>query len=208
MSRNLPILGIFFCFSLSLSAQKEEIPSTPSALKKDSEGWSDLFNKEFRGWKRVAIPPKSKLVENGSSHEMLIWDSELADGILHIEWKFKKSSDKKGYASGIYIRNTADGDIWHQVQVGDQNIGYFFGETLVNGTKRRFRSETQGTQRGYPAGEWNTTEISASQKTLTLWHNGYATSIWKECLVPKGYLGLESEGSVIEFRNAKWKPLK
>lgn len=148
------------------------------------------------------------LCEAAGFHEMLLWEHELADGTLHVEWKFRKQAEKKPYTSGLYVRNSSDGSSWHQVQIGDQNIGYLFGETLVNGSKKRFRTESLGRQRGYPPGEWNTTEIHCAGKSITLWHNGYVTSEWKDCPLAKGYFGLEAEGSPIEFRNVKWKEKK
>ena len=58
------------------------------------------------------------------------------------------------------------------------------------------------------AGEWNTTEVTARGKSLTLWVNGAATCEFKECAAEKGRLGLEGEGYRIEFRNLKVKELK
>ena len=222
MRRYLLGLGFFFAIGWAALAQKEEIAPTPSELKKSTEGWTDLFAKDLPGWKRVPIPATGKLAEKNpwaldrdtlrcegtGVHEMLLWDKELTDGVFHVEWKFPKKTDKKGYTSGLYIRSSSDGSVWHQVQLGDQNIGYLFGETLVNGAKKRFKSETLGRQRGYPAGEWNTTEVTAAGKAITLWHNGYVTSKWTDCTVARGHIALEAEGCVIEFRNAKWKESK
>ena len=195
MFRYLLSAGLFFSICMAGDAQKpQDPPSTPSEWKKSTEGWTDLLSKDLKGWKRVAIPSTGKLPEKNpwkmeketllcegvGVHEMLIWDKELGDGVFHAEWKFKKVPDKKGYNSGIYIRNSADGEIWHQVQIGDGNIGYFFGETLIDKVRKRFRSETLGRQRGYPPGEWNTTEVTAKGKSLSLWHNGYLTSEWHD----------------------------
>ena len=57
-----------------------------------------------------------------------------------------------------------------------------------------------------PAGEWNTYEVVARGRTLSLWVNGAFTS---EIAVdvPRGHFGLEAEGWRIEFRNLKMKPL-
>jgi hypothetical protein len=42
---------------------------------------------------------------------------------------------------------------------------------------------------------------------MTLWVNGAVTNQWHECLVSKGYVGVEAEGYRIEFRNVKVKSL-
>jgi hypothetical protein len=59
-----------------------------------------------------------------------------------------------------------------------------------------------------PAGEWNTLEITARGKVLTLWVNGAVTCQFGDCGNPSGLVGLEGEGYRIEFRNLKVKELR
>ena len=201
-----------------------DVKETKSALESQPTGWLDLLAaKGLTGWKRVAIPPGSKLREKScwrregdtlvcegvGVHEMLLYDREIADGIFHVEWRFKKLDGKKGYNSGVYVRNSADGKIWHQAQVGSKNVGYFFGNTLVNGKEQGFRAANKDVpQRGKEAGEWNVYEITCNGPRLTLWVNGAVTAEWDKCQVLRGYFGLEAEGFVIEFKNIKFKDLK
>ena len=197
---------------------------TKSALESNPAGWTDLpLDKDLKHWKRMAIPPGSKLsarnpwsvsadgatliCDGAGIHEMLLWDKEVADGIFHVEWRFKVIEGKKGYNSGVYVRNSADGAIWHQAQVGSKNVGYLFGDTLVDGMKKRFRADDKAPQRGKEAGAWNTYEVACKGKTITLWINGAVTATWNDCQVAKGRLGLEAEGYFIEFKNLKFKDL-
>jgi hypothetical protein len=170
----------------------------------------------------VSIPPGSKLKEpspwkydaakkmlvcNGIGyHEMLLYNKSIADGIFHVEWRFAPVEGKKGYNSGVYVRNSADGAIWHQAQVG-ANIGYFFGNTLLDGKPGRMPQvkEKGVPNRAKPIGEWNTYEITCKGKNVTLWVNGAVTADWKDCQVPSGYFGLEAEGYLIEFKNIQYK---
>jgi hypothetical protein len=202
-----------------------KLTETKSALESDPAGWIDLLaDKSLKGWKRVSIPPKSKLnsrnpwkvdAESGmlvcdgvGIHEMLLFDKELGDGIFHVEWRFKKLEGKKGYNSGVYVRNSADGAIWHQAQVGSKNVGYIFGKTLIDGKPAGIpKNQKRGPQRGKEAGEWNTYEITCKGPKMTLWVNGAVTAEWDGCQVPRGYLGLEAEGYLIEFKNIKYKDL-
>ena len=145
--------------------------------------------------------------------DLLLVDAEaylLADGIFHVEWRFKKLGEgKKGYNSGVYVRNSADGKVWHQAQVGSKNVGYLFGKTLQGGKLVGIPDNKRpGPQRGKEAGEWNTFEITCKGQTLTLWVNGAVTAEWDRCEVPRGYLGLEAEGWWIEFKNVKFKEPK
>jgi hypothetical protein len=209
-----------------LRAPAGEPKATKSALEADPEGWTDLLaGKDLKHWKRVPIPPGGKLStknpwtidrETGrlicdgvGVHEMLLYEKQFGDGILHVEWRFKKLEGKKGYNSGVYVRNSADGKVWHQAQVGSKNVGYLFGQTLQGGKLVRFRSKQKpGPQRGKEAGEWNTYEVTCRGGTLTLWVNGAVTTEWDDCQLLLGFVGLEAEGYWIEFRNVKFKQLK
>jgi len=216
-------LWLIPCTALGAGEAKE----TKSALENDPAGWTDLLagaGKDLKDWKRVSIPPKAKLnarncwsydadsktliCDGIKIHEMLVYDKEFGDGIFHVEWRFKKIDGKSGYNSGVYVRNSADGDIWHQAQVGSKNVGYLFGETLVDGKKKGFRADDKTPQRGKEAGEWNVYEITCKGPTVTLWINGAVTATWKDCQVPRGYFGLEAEGYLIEFKNTLFKELK
>lgn len=213
------------CFAHLLPSIAAEPVESKSALESDATGWVELLtDKDLKNWKRVPIPPGGKLSERNpwsvdeknkllicdaeKIHEMLLYDKELADGIFHVEWKFKKVEGKKGYNSGVYVRNSADGKIWHQAQVGSLNVGYIFGDTPVDGKPKRVRIDNKVPQRGKEAGEWNTYEITCKGKNVTLWVNGAVTAEWKECEVPRGYIGLEAEFWYIEFKNLKYKELK
>lgn len=194
-----------------------------SALEADPAGWLDLVtDKDLKNWKRVPIPPGGKLNSKNAwsvadktlvcdgvgVHEMLLYDKELSDGIFHCEWRFKKVEGKSGYNSGVYARNSADGKIWHQAQVGNKNVGFIFGDTLVDGNMKRERIASKAAQRGKEPGEWNVFEITCKGKNMTLWVNGAVTVEWDKCDVPKGYLGVEAEGWFIEFKNMKFKEMK
>ncbi len=198
----------------------------PSALETDPSGWEDLMpSVDLKGWHRTAVPPQDPLgqqqwsvVESGKvllcdgsgGHDMLLCDREFGDAVFHIEFRFAKVEGKSGYNSGIYVRNSQDGSIWHQCQIGDKFGGYLFGETPgVDGNKKFFTTD-KVVKDGHitPVGEWNTVEMTAQGKTLTLWVNGAVTCKVEDCGNPKGTVGVEAEGYVIEFRNLKIKELK
>jgi len=222
MLRQLLVIGFGLFLSLATLAA-DEVKESKSALEGDPSGWVDLLADGINRWKRVSIPAGSKLnakdcwsfdAKSGTLvcdgvgiHEMLLFDKEFKDGILHVEWRFKKIDGKAGYNSGVYVRNSADGNIWHQAQVGSLNVGHIFGNTPADGKLQRFKTKAMGEQRGKAAGEWNTYEYSFVGPKLTLWINGAVTAEWNECPVPAGYVGLEAEGYVIEFKNVKLKML-
>jgi hypothetical protein len=141
---------------------------------------------------------------------MLMLDQEIGDAIFHAEFCFTRVEGKSGYNSGIYVRNSKDGAIWHQAQIMGGSGGYLFGETpTADGRKKFFTLEKQiSGQRVKPAGEWNEVEITARGKVLTLWVNGAVTCQFEDCGQDRGRVGLEAEGYRIEFRNLKVKELR
>ena len=192
----------------------------PSALATDATDWINVLPaKNLSGWTRVAIPATNALgqpqwhlddsqqrlicVGNGG-HEMLRFDRRLTNCIFHVEFRFMALSlDHPHYNSGIYIRNSADGSIWHQCQLAADG-GYLFGNTPVKGVPETFLAPAE-TRCWKSATEWNTVELTAQGGTLSVWFNGAALSRLEHCEMPSGYVALEAEGYAIEFRNLKLK---
>jgi hypothetical protein len=140
---------------------------------------------------------------------MLLYGKEFGDAIFHLEFRYTRKEGLTGYNSGAYVRNSKDGAIWHQAQFGDAKDGFLFGVTPVADAKPKFfnlkNQVTDG--RVKPAGEWNTLEITARGRMLTLWVNGAVTCQFENCGQNQGFLGVEGEGFRVEFRNLKVKDL-
>jgi hypothetical protein len=158
----------------------------------------------------VDAEKKVLICDGDGGHDMLLFGKEIGDAIFHFEFCYTRIEGKTGYNSGAYVRNSKDGAIWHQAQFGDAKDGFLFGQTLAaDGKKSWFNLSKQVTDmRVKPAGEWNTLEVTAVGKVLTLWVNGAVTCQFENCGRAKGYLGLEGEGYRIEFRNLKVKELR
>jgi hypothetical protein len=124
-----------------------------------------------------------------------------------VEWRFAKdSAGRKGYNSGVFVRNDLEGRVWHQAQVSTQ--AYIFGQTLIKGElSPTIQIPAPVVSPLHHIGEWNTYEIRCVGPKITLWVNGDLTSQFSAPEVLKGYWGLEAEGYRIEFRNIKLKEL-
>ncbi len=219
--------GLAVLFFVSLLAGGLSIAApTPSALEADASGWVDIMPPaDLKGWTRVPVPPGAPLekqqwhveesgkllvCEGDGGHDMLLCDQEFADAVFHFEFRYTKIEGKSGYNSGAYVRNSKDGAIWHQAQFGDASGGYLFGDSLDAEGKKKFFTLLKETPDGRvkAAGEWNTLEISAKGKDLSLWVNGAVTCEFKDCGNAKGLVGLEGEGYRVEFRSLKVKKLR
>jgi hypothetical protein len=176
---------------------------------------------DLQGWKRVPIAPdttlnaknpwkldpdgKVLLCDGVGIKEMLLYDKAFTDGTFHVEWRFRKVADKNDYNSGIYVRTSADGRVWHQAQVAHlekaPRLGDLFGETAVDGKPQRFLVEGQGAKLAHPPGEWNTYDITCKGPTVTVKVNGKTATTWNDCKVSRGHVGLQAEYFFIEFKN-------
>ena len=189
------------------------------------DGWKDIFpDAKFTQWTRISIPPGKPVsdpsqwkvdpatgtlvCEGNGGHDMLRYNTEFADFVFHVEWKYTPVADEKArYNSGVFVRNDADGTIWHQAQTG-QAGAYLFGSSPADGQPKRFNLREQMLEnRVKPVGEWNNFDITCMGKNISLAVNGKVVSEFKECGRPQGYVALEAEGFRIEFRNLRIKPL-
>jgi hypothetical protein len=203
------------------AAGEDATQPTPSALSANATGWEDVMPPaDLKGWFRVAIPSTGKLIRpqwhvvNGQlvcdgdgGHDMLLLDRKFKNCIFHVEFCLTKIEGKKGYNSGVFIRTSRDGAIWHQAQVGSLDGGYWFGVTpdghggTINFNVPSLPCHVK------EAGEWNTFEVTAQGRNLLLWVNGFPSVPIHDCGLDEGYLGLEGEGYLITFRNLKLKVL-
>ncbi len=221
--RMLLVVGMYCALALQGCASTGGDANPTEA---DSSDWVDVMpSASLENWSRVPVPPGAPLgkqqwrveesgnvlvCEGDGGHDMLLCNREFGDAVFHFEFRYTKVEGKTGYNSGIYVRNSKNGAIWHQAQIGDGNGGYLFGETPgADGAKKFFTTKKDVADgRVKAAGEWNTLEITARGNTLTLWVNGAVTCEFKDCGSPKGLMGLEGEGYRIEFRNLKVKELR
>jgi catechol 2,3-dioxygenase-like lactoylglutathione lyase family enzyme len=212
-------------FIAVVPAAASEAGGSRSALESDPQGWKDIMpGADLAGWYRVPVPPGGKLgreqwhldesgrilvCDGDGGHDMLLTRQEYADAIFHLEFRYTRVEGKTGYNSGAYVRNSRDGELWHQAQFGDASDGYLFGESRAADGSRKFFTTQKALKekRVKPAGEWNVMEITASGNTLVLWVNGAVTARFDGCGVPQGHVGVEGENYRIEFRNLKIKPL-
>lgn len=233
MKPTLVLLGLLALWQVPAPAPAPTPAATPtpSALSTDPKGWTDLFaGAALKSWSRVPLNAVGKLpagdmaqtspwtfdaargvlvcAGDKSGHEMFRYAQEVGDFVFHAEWRYAGPPEDKAYNSGVFARASADGSIWHQAQTGTGG-GYLFGATVVDGKPGRVNARDKMVEnRVKPAGEWNVYEVRAVGKTMTLWVNGAVVSELPNLEVAKGYVGLEAEGYLVEFRNLKLKVLQ
>ncbi|MHC4994240.1 MAG: 3-keto-disaccharide hydrolase [Planctomycetota bacterium] len=191
-------------------------------------GFRPLFNGEdLTGWKPVNTAPSTWLVKDG----MLICSGKPIGELrtermyqnfeLEVEWRHLKPRGNAGifiWADDI----TARGQPFHrgiEIQVLENAYGQGRGHTThgdifpihgavmfpVNGRggSRSFPTEN----RSNPSPEWNHYRIRAVDGAVSLAVNGKMVTAGMFCSPSKGYICLESEGGIVEWRNIRIKEL-
>lgn len=179
----------------------------------------DMFTSDYQAqWTRIAIPPthpvsdiaqwhidaakRQILCDGNGGHEWLRFNRVLGNFTFHVQFRFFPEPGPPKYNSGIFFRNDADGNIWHQAQTTPGG-GYLFGVTPVDGKLTPFNLSKQMTEnRMKPEGKWNVFDIRCVGATCTLAVNDVTVNTVQVGL-DKGYVGLESEGSRVEFKDLK-----
>ncbi len=202
--------------------------AAPAQSQTDADGFRPLFNgKDLTGWVPVNTAPSTWSVKDGMIHctgkpigEMRT-DRMYQNFILEVEWRHLKP---KGNA-GIFIWAddiTAKGQPFHrgiEVQVlenayGKGNWFTTHGDIFpihgakmkpINGRKgsRAFPTE----QRSKPSPNWNHYRIECIDGKISLAVNGKVVTRGTDCSPKKGYICLESEGGIVDYRNLRIKEL-
>ncbi len=183
----------------------------------------NLFPADYQAqWSRIAIPPthpvsaiaqwhidaaKRQIICDGNGgHDWLRFNRELRNFTFHVKWRFTPMPGTPKYNSGVFFRNDADGNIWHQAQT-TLDGGYLFGVTPIDEKPTSFNErKNMKENRVKPAGQWNIYDIRCVADTCTLAVNGEVVNTI-HVGIEKGYIGLESEGFQIEFKDFKVKEL-
>ena len=143
---------------------------------------------------------------------------EYSDYHLHIEWRYPENPTN----SGIFLHTSGPDLIWpahYQGQLKYQNAGDFIVHGVgVSATLRdTVYVSTEEVKplipkinptNEKPAGKWNSYDITCNGSSIELKVNGIVQNRATNCSITKGGIGLQAEGSIIQFRNLWIEPIK
>jgi hypothetical protein len=136
---------------------------------------------------------------------------EYSDYHLHLEWRYPENPTN----SGVFLHTSGPDLIWpahYQGQLKYENAGDFIvhgvGVSATIGGIVYVSSDTlkplipkMNPTNEKPAGEWNSYDITCIGSTIELRVNGLLQNKATNCSLTKGGIGLQAEGSKIQFRN-------
>ena len=197
--------------------------------KAADEGYLSLFNgKDLTGWVYGGKPSgKGYQVKEGvlycTDHDggNLFTEKEYADFSFRFDFKMEESGN-----NGVGIRSPREGDpayVAMEIQILDDN-GKAWKDKLRPAQYHGSIYDVVPAKRGSlkPAGEWNSEEIIAKGRHVTVILNGNTIvdanldDIKDEAVLKKhpglkrtgGHIGFLGHGSRVEFRNMRVKELK
>jgi len=143
---------------------------------------------------------------------------EYSDYHLHIEWRYPEDPTN----SGVFLHTSGPDLIWpahYQGQLKHENAGDFIvhgvGVSATIGDTVYVSSDTLkplipklNTTNENPAGEWNSYDITCTGSTIELRVNGLLQNTATNCSLTRGGIGLQAEGSKIQFRNLWIEPIQ
>lgn len=205
---------LLFTISISCFSQKKQ----------------SLFNgKNLDGWSIYAgdskINPTSFFyVKDGTIETIgvpggyLRTKKEYSNYRLHVEWRWPE----KPTNSGIFVHvNGPDRMLpthyQYQLKAGDAGdlVLHGVGETVTirdtvytssEKVKPLIRKNKPSSEK--EAGEWNTADITCKGNSVIFKVNGVVQNVAAKCSLTKGAIGLQAEGSRIQFRNLWLEEIK
>lgn len=206
--RVMVLLGIVLSTAFVAGAA-EDVSTPPDAPPKEIV----LFNgKDLDG---LTIQPETP-------DAMLAW--KVKDGVLHatgvptnyirtkekysqyllrFEWRWLEEPGN----SGLLLHIQGEAKVWPrclEAQLKHEDAGDFFimeGVTfaeLPEGKRRTIKREPSNEK---PLGEWNEMTVEVNKGNVRVSVNGVLQNEASEVSVEEGYIGFQSEGTPIEFRN-------
>ncbi len=230
----LTLLTLSVAWRSSAPLAAADQPSLPTLAPTDSElagmaaaaatqGWINLLrDPELSEWQRAPLPPEAPLDARNpwaldpatgillcggtGVHEMLLHRTERGDGIFHVEWRFAGNPDRP--SGGVLARTKPDNSAWHVAKLAPSGIGMLLGVSPDSrGRARRFSNGKRRPDLLKKEGEWNVIELVCIGTRVRLHFNGVVTADWNDCEIRAGLFGLEADGTPVEFRGVRFRPL-
>lgn len=143
---------------------------------------------------------------------------EYSNYRLHVEWRYIEEPTN----SGIFLHTSGPDVIFpnhFQGQLKHENAGDFIVQGVgLNATVRdsiyystpddRPVVSKENPSNEKPAGEWNSYDVICKGNTIELSVNGLHQNTATNCSITKGGIGLQAEGSKIQFRNLWIEPIE
>jgi hypothetical protein len=195
------------------SQQREQRPEPPAPI--------ELFNgHDLTGWKGYLDDSsldtgKEFTVRDGVIHlsgklGYLHTEEVYSNFKLEVEWRWPETATNSGIFVRVQPEYQALPEAFEcQLQAGNAGDLYAMAGASTNESAASHRTgfTKMSPSNEKPVGEWNRAEITCKRGEITVIINGTLQNHVNGAIPLEGYVGLQSEGEAIEFRNIILTPI-
>ncbi len=229
MRRVLCLAALSFGLLLPTAGADERDGFAPLFNGRDLAGWK-AFGRATKDGPTTPIDPKDTwtvadgvLKGTGKPTGYLATEKEYGDYVLRLKWRYP--ADVKGGNSGVLLHCQKEDRVW-PVSIEAQLRAGRAGDLWLNTPPEvkldvdpKRRDENDKTMRHIwrdprdgdvekLAGEWNEYEITCKGGDITVVINGRKVNEGKNGNLTRGRIGLQSEGTPVEFKDIVLKTVK
>jgi hypothetical protein len=207
------VLTIALLLSLGCTGKKKVLFNG-----KDLTGWTIFVNDSTVHPSNFFYVKDGVIETPGIPNGYLRTTAEFSDYKLHVEWRYPE----KPTNSGIFIHTSGVDKMWpihYQCQLKHENAGDFIVQDVglsatvrdsvyvSTKTLKPIAPKIQPASEKQP-GEWNIADITCKGDCISIVINGVLQNEASKCSITSGGIGLQAEGSKIQFRNIWIEKLK
>ena len=191
----------------------------PSELRIDwirvyEKPYTQLFNgKDLTGWKAVLkeeveeptfVADKGVLHITGQPFGYIRTEKEYSNYTLQLEWRW---AGEKGVDGGIFNFLQGEDKVWPtgvQLQMTPKDMGTLMGGIPIEGIEGPFYWKPRMVEDSpeKAVGEWNSMDFVCRDGVITAFLNGVLVNRAK-CQAREGFVGIQSEGGAMDFRDIR-----
>ena len=198
------ILIVMLYLVMKPSSRKQEVTRLNLWNGQDISGWI-LFLADSSASSDTVFQVNNDVIRiGGQPFGYMRTKAEYTDFSLHVEWRWPKGAGN----SGVFLNITGPDQQWPatiecQLMSGNAGDLVFLGGSdateHVDKTKwtvPKFKESSEN-----EIGEWNSYDIHSRNDSIIVYVNGVLQNICTNPEPGSGYIGLQSEGAPVEFKN-------
>jgi hypothetical protein len=202
------LVAAFLLSSVSATAQTPPGPVTVKTTLlfngKDLSNW--IFNlKDPKVVPTEVFGVKNGVIQvKGDPFGYMRTKEKYSDYLLHVEWRWPVEATN----SGVFVHAQLPDTIWpkcYECQLQASNAGDFIcanGSDMIERVDKTVKKiKKAGASSEKPVGEWNTMEVICKGNTIEVYVNGDLKNKGTGLTISNGYICLQSEGKLVEFKN-------
>lgn len=161
----------------------------------------------------LSIRDDGEVTVTGKPNGYFATRQEFHNYELRFDWKYDRPANLASDSafdgnSGLLVHIQKPHKVWPQcieVQLFNKDAGKIFG---IFGSKFSPKDDPDARKKALkPVGEWNHEEVTCKDGAITCTINGVEVCRGTGAMPDRGYIGLQSEGKPIHFRNIAIKTL-